>query len=99
MIGGDADDKPTNGRADEAPGRWAQLAFALFVAFQLAVPLSYYLRADPYDERFAWRMFSDLRVHHCETVATEVRDGQATTVVLGRVIHYAWIEHAATCTA
>lgn len=62
-----------------------------FLAFQLVVPLTYYLRDDPYDERFAWRMFSAIRLHACRPEATEIAGGGERMVDLPRVIHQAWI--------
>jgi len=62
-----------------------------FLAFQLIVPLTYYVRADPYDERFAWRMFSAVRLHQCRPAASEVVDGQERPVDMPKVIHQAWI--------
>ncbi|MCO4745104.1 MAG: hypothetical protein KC912_09965 [Proteobacteria bacterium] len=40
-----------------------------WIVFQMAAPASYYLRTDRaerYDERFAWRMFSDVRMLRCQ---------------------------------
>lgn len=65
---------------------------------QLVVPLSYYLRTgDPYDERFAWRMFSAVRLHSCRTSATE-RVGEPPTereIALSSTLHQAWVNHLA----
>ncbi|MEM7247605.1 MAG: hypothetical protein AAF533_19870 [Acidobacteriota bacterium] len=49
--------------------RWARDLFLVaFIGVQLALPLHYYtLRDDPYDERFAWRMFSSTSMVRCET--------------------------------
>ena len=33
--------------------------------YQIATPLSYYLGDEPFEERFAWRMFSPLQVRPC----------------------------------
>jgi hypothetical protein len=52
-----------------------------FLLLQLAIPLRYYLGDDIYDERFAWRMFSQVRVQECGAEVTE--DGRRLTV-LGR---------------
>jgi hypothetical protein len=42
---------------------------------QLLIPLSYYIRdAHPFDERFAWRMFSPIRMVECSTVWREGED-------------------------
>lgn len=64
---------------------------ALFVLFQLAVPLTYYVRADPYDERFAWRMFSGTRLQTCETRAYLVDNDHEVRIDLQKTIHAAWI--------
>ena len=71
----------------------AQFAIAAFLVFQLVVPLTYYLRDNPYDERFAWRMFSAVRMYQCNV---EMREGTPDTmrpVRLGRIVHQAWINH------
>src|SRR5690242_15394556 len=41
---------------------WSNVFIALFLAYQLAMPLRYYLGGRGYDERFSWRMFSTLRM-------------------------------------
>jgi len=68
--------------------RWLILAL---LTFQLVVPLTYYLRDDPYDERFAWRMFSAIRLHACQPIASETTTEGERPVDLPRVIHQAWI--------
>lgn len=65
---------------------------SLFIAAILTLnalgPLRYYLLSqDPYDERFAWRMFSPVRMLRCE--ADFRLDGQQ--VELGSSFHAAWI--------
>lgn len=66
---------------------------AVFLLLQLLIPISYYLRDDPYDERFAWRMFSPIRQHSCRTIAREILQGEthAREIQLGRELHVAWI--------
>jgi hypothetical protein len=55
------------------------------------LPLHYYLaRRDPHDERYAWRMFSPMRMARC-TPRFSI-DGQP--VALGAKFHEAWIEIA-----
>ncbi len=66
-------DGPTRTRAGWALG--------LVTLISIAIPLRYYLGDDLYDERFAWRMFSQVRVQECSAEVTE--DGHALTV-LGR---------------
>lgn len=54
---------------------------AMFALVCVAIPLRYYWGDDLYDERFAWRMFSRVRVQECSAEVTE--DG-LPLVVLGR---------------
>jgi hypothetical protein len=52
---------------------------ALFLASQVAIPLTYYLYKEPADERFAWRMFSSVHMGHWKSpqvVARVYRDGE-----------------------
>lgn len=49
---------------------------ALFALVQIAIPLRYYLGGDLYDERFAWRMFSAVRVQECDVAVSETRGGR-----------------------
>ena len=69
------------------PGRF----IAVFVLVQLLLPLHYYVgRRDPHDERFAWRMFSPMRMTHC-TPHVAI-DGSPFS--LPSEFHEAWIELA-----
>jgi hypothetical protein len=47
---------------------------------QVAAPIGYYLGwRSPADERFAWRMFSAVRLDRCEATVTQtIRDGAST---------------------
>lgn len=75
-------------RALVAGLRWPHAFIAGFLAVQLALPLTYYLaRRDEHDERFAWRMFSSIRMVSCQV---DVRVGDAP-VELNRQFHDAWI--------
>ena len=70
---------------------WRGRLILLFVAIQLLVPLRYYIaHRDPHDERFAWRMFSPIRMVRCQ-LSVE-RDG--APLPLGREFHEAWLEMA-----
>ena len=72
-------------------GTWRGRFILLFVAAQLLLPLTYYVaRRDPHDERFAWRMFSPMRMARCTT--SFVMDGQP--INLGAEFHEAWLELA-----
>jgi hypothetical protein len=68
--------------------RWPNGFIVGFLALQLLLPLHYYLvRRDEHDERFAWRMFSSVRMTTCEV---ELKVGN-DTVALTREFHDAWI--------
>lgn len=70
---------------------WRGRFIAVFVLVQLLLPLRYYLRhRDPHDERFAWRMFSPIRMAQCSPIVTI--DGAPAN--LGNDFHEAWIEIA-----
>jgi hypothetical protein len=62
------------------------------VALQVAIPASYYLlRDDRDDERFAWRMFSTVRLTRCRVLAFDGQTPQARTEVdLARTLHASW---------
>ena len=63
----------------------------VFLAIQLLLPLHYYLlRDDPHDERFAWRMFSPMRMARCITRINVDKQ----PLQLGTKFHEAWIEVA-----
>lgn len=65
---------------------------AAILAFQIAMPLSYYLSGRAYDERFSWRMFSTLRLRDCKVRVTEQRHGvRARNVDIERDVHVAWL--------
>jgi hypothetical protein len=46
--------------------KWRNIAILAFLAIQFALPISYYLTRDRFDERFAWRMFSPIRMVRCQ---------------------------------
>lgn len=70
---------------------WRGRFILLFVTAQLLLPLTYYVaRRDPHDERFAWRMFSPMRMARCFT--TFRMDGVRQN--LGAEFHEAWLELA-----
>jgi len=70
------------------------LFIAVTVLASITVPTSYYVSADTYDERFAWRMFSGKRAERCSVQVIETRkvdEGkQRTALSLTRIIHKAW---------
>jgi hypothetical protein len=71
---------------------WRGRFILVFVASQLLLPLRYYVaHRDPHDERFAWRMFSPMRMARCTPHATI--DGKPFD--LATEFHEAWIQIAA----
>jgi hypothetical protein len=65
----------------------------LLVLVQVAVPASYYFRDDPDDERFAWRMFSAVRLKRCTIEAYESEDARGESLKrtdLARAVHASW---------
>jgi len=67
---------------------WRGRAIALFVVAQLTLPLLYFTRKDPHDERFAWRMFSPMRMARCMPSATI----NGAPFNLAGEFHEAWLE-------
>jgi len=70
---------------------WHGRFILAFLAIQLLLPLQYYfVRHDPHDERFAWRMFSPMRMARCSTRFSV----ESQPVAVGTEFHEAWIEIA-----
>ena len=81
---------------DAAPRsrRWSSLFIAAYLVAMVALPVSYYLRDDPFDERFAWRMFSSIRTMRCQVAVSErPRAGRARGVDPVRVVSAPWVKH------
>ena len=67
---------------------WQGRFIAVFVIAQLLLPMHYYFaRKDPHDERFAWRMFSPMRMARCAPKV--VIDDKP--INLGNEFHEAWV--------
>lgn len=71
--------------------RAANVFIALFLLYQVLMPLSYYLGDGGYDERFSWRMFSTLRLHRCNVGVQEEAGGDVRQVALGQALQVAWV--------
>jgi hypothetical protein len=70
---------------------WQGWLIAIVVISQLVLPLHYYLvRRDPHDERFAWRMFSPMRMTEC---SLDMKVDKKRIDLSGE-FHEAWIETA-----
>ncbi len=95
--------KPGETTEENGPGRnrsWLISAFIVaYLFFQVSVPLTYYagFRDDLYDERFAWRMFSTVRLYSCSTTSSEVisMGGSEITrpIDLPRTVHMVWVSN------
>ncbi|HEX7476520.1 MAG TPA: hypothetical protein VF331_01810 [Polyangiales bacterium] len=74
---------------------WANAFIALFLAYQVGMPLSYYLSDRVHDERFSWRMFSTVRLQECDVQVHELAERSGTVrerpVVVERDLQIAWI--------
>ena len=70
---------------------WASTFIVAFLAVQVALPVSYYLGDDIWDERFAWRMFSTVRLTGCDSGALREFGGSKTQrVLIWRDVQLAW---------
>lgn len=63
----------------------------VFLAVQILLPLRYYLGDDLFDERFAWRMFSPIRMVQCHLAWSEERDGVEVPIQLRSELAMPWI--------
>jgi hypothetical protein len=81
--------------SDPRKRRIANVFIGLFLAFQVIMPLSYYLGDRDYDERFSWRMFSTLRLRDCDIHVTEtLREAGsrvAREVAVSADVQVAWV--------
>lgn len=62
----------------------------LWTLAMVAIPLRYYVGDDRYDERFAWRMFSAVRVARCQVRVSEIRGGAERPIPLMEVLPVPW---------
>ncbi len=82
-------DVPIIGAIRALARTWRGRLILIVVGVQLLLPLHYYVaHGDPHDERFAWRMFSPMRMAKCGARFT--LDDQP--VALASQYHEAWIE-------
>ena len=72
---------------DARPRTVGLVLLACWLLLHVSVPLSYYLSSDIYDERFAWRMFSAVRVQECSLDARETTaSGSVRPIALQSVL-------------
>jgi hypothetical protein len=90
---------PGSGVSVPLPGPEARrligLGIAMFLTWQVLVPLGYYRAENRRDERFAWRIFSALAIApwRCGVRVQDFTDGAAPgrDVDLSYTLHDAWI--------
>jgi hypothetical protein len=74
--------------------RMISLGIAVFLTWQVLLPLGYYRTHDRRDERFAWRIFSALAIApwRCDVRVQEFTEGASAgrDVDLSRTLHDAW---------
>jgi len=61
-----------------------------FLALQVGLPLSYYLGHTPHDERFAWRMFSPVRLVSCDADLYDATSGSQQKLDPYKELHVVW---------
>jgi hypothetical protein len=90
--------KPAPANAPATAGtdrRWSNVFIVLVLAYQVGMPLTYYVSDRVYDERFSWRMFSTVRLQACDVVISESLPGAEgpvdTAVVVERDLQVAWV--------
>lgn len=66
------------------------LAIVALLALQIGLPLSYYLGDTPYDERFAWRMFSPIRLIKCSVTLYDETHGAQERLRDLAEMHVVW---------
>jgi hypothetical protein len=69
----------------------ANAFIGVFLAYQVAMPLRYYMSGRGLDERFSWRMFSSVRMLECEVDVAERVAGHERDVPLSKTVQVAWI--------
>ncbi|MFO0685540.1 MAG: hypothetical protein U0234_26000 [Sandaracinus sp.] len=91
QVDDDPEELPPQGLDAPVHRRLALGVFAGWMILQIATPLSYYVSDDVYDERFAWRMFSAVRVQDCDVDARETVNGSERTIDLQTILPAPWI--------
>ena len=72
--------------------RRASRFIAAWIAAQLLLPTSYYLGwREPYDERFAWRMFSPTRMVKCQVTLYQGSPRTTRNDLLTKDLHQSWL--------
>ena len=70
------------------------IAALVFLFSQVALPLAYYADENVYDERFAWRMFSSVRMTNCKFQLSSRTASGLTPLPLAKEYHVVWLNLA-----
>ena len=76
------------------PPNMIAMGAVAFILLQIALPLSYYVNENEYDERFAWRMFSSVRMTRCSFQLASSDGTTETPLSLPKEYHVVWINLA-----
>ena len=89
----DAGETPPSAASRSGSRRLANVFIVAFLAYHVAMPLTYYLGDRGYDERFSWRMFSTLRLQQCKVqiAETQAADTKFRDVSVKRDVQAAWV--------
>lgn len=86
-----ASGESTEGAGIASERGWTSLFIGGFLLVQIALPASYYLGDDRFDERFAWRMFSSVRLTECQLDVRRIHGpGRTEEVETYRDVQIAW---------
>ena len=72
--------------------RVKHLLILAYLVVQFVGPVHYYLYSDPYDERFAWRMYSPMRMVTCKARVSEGVGASQREIKLSREIGMPWVK-------
>jgi hypothetical protein len=86
-------DVPETKPSSSSSRRLANVFIVAFLAYQIAMPLRYYLGGRGYDERFSWRMFSSLRLQQCNMRIEEANGSppRLRAVSVRQDVQAAWV--------
>ena len=80
----------TTSGAAPVPRALANALILAFLAYNVAMPMRYYLGGRGTDERFSWRMFSTVRMQRCRVKVMETVDGSEQRLDLQKELQIAW---------
>ena len=70
--------------------QWTLFFIGMILLWQIFLPIKYYAQKNSDDERFAWRMFSVVRLNSCNISVKKKSFGFWEEINLTKTIHKAW---------